>query len=80
MVTLGPYKYKCYSAGCIVGELPCVAVFLDCIIAVVKLTIMVTWALVRENTAVTLERHEDTMTTLTDVERNKYANVRFLDP
>lgn len=54
--------------GCdaVFGELPCVAVFLDCVIAVVELTIMVTRALIRENTAITLwwTREEDTKKTL----------------
>lgn len=46
------------------GELPCVAVFLDCVIAVIELTIMVARALVRENTTITLKIHEeDTKTT-----------------
>lgn len=53
--------------GCdaVFGELPFVAVFLDCVIAVVELTIMVTRALIRENTAITLWwTREDTKKTL----------------
>lgn len=38
-----------------VDSLPCVAVFSDGVIGVVKSTIVVTWTLIWEDTAITLE-------------------------